>query len=131
VSVRWYAAVVDCHDARAQSRWWAHVLGWHVADEDDDGTVTVLPPHLADTTRKIPPAERCPSLMFQPLPAGEQLKNRLHIDLAPPADSDQQAEIRRLEELGAELIAVGEGDVDWVIMKDPEGNSFCVLSPRD
>jgi hypothetical protein len=49
----------------------------------------------------------------------------------PPADGDQQAEIRRLEAMGAKVIAVGEGAVDWVIMKDPEGNGFSVLSPRD
>ena len=38
--LRWYGAVVDCHDARALSRWWAEVLGWQVAAEDDDGIVT-------------------------------------------------------------------------------------------
>jgi hypothetical protein len=48
----------------------------------------------------------------------------------PPVDGDQQAEIRRLEAKSAKVIAVGEGEVDWVIMEDPEGNGFSVLSPR-
>ena len=40
MSLRWCGAVIDCHDATAQSRWWAEVLGWQVAAEDDDGIVT-------------------------------------------------------------------------------------------
>ena len=33
--------------------------------------------------------------------------------------------------MGAKVIAVGEGEVDWVIMEDPGGNGFSVLSPRE
>jgi Glyoxalase-like domain len=133
VSLRWIAAVVDCHDVRAQSRWWAEVLGWQIAgeDEDEDGLVSVVPPHLIDAAREVPAAERCPGLLFQPVPDGCQLANRLYLTLAPHYDGDRQAEIRRLEGLGATLIAVGEGDVDLIIMEDPEGNGFSVLSPRD
>jgi ABC-type amino acid transport substrate-binding protein len=55
----------------------------------------------------------------------------MYLTLAPPADGDQQAEIRRLEAMGATVIAVGEGEVDLVIMEDPEGNGFSVFSPRE
>ena len=37
----------------------------------------------------------------------------------------------RLEAKSAKVIAVGEGEVDWVIMEDPEGNGFSALSPRE
>ena len=57
-------------------------------------------------------------------------KNRLHFDLAPPADGDQQAEVDRLISLGAQRIDIGQGDVSWVVMADPDGNEFCVLTPR-
>ena len=57
-------------------------------------------------------------------------KNRLHFDLAPPAGEDQQAEVERLVALGAERVDIGQGDVDWVVMADPDGNEFCVLTPR-
>jgi hypothetical protein len=130
VSLRWIAAIVDCHDALAQSRWWADVLGWQVAGEDEDGLVTLLPPHLAGPARERS-ARGCPSLLFQPVPEGQALANRLYLTLAPPRDGDQQAEIMRLEGLGATLITVGDGDMDWVIMEDPEGNGFSVLTPRD
>ena len=52
-------------------------------------------------------------------------KNRLHIDLNP---SDQQAELRRLTALGAARVDIGQGDAEWVVMADPEGNEFCVLA---
>jgi Glyoxalase-like domain len=55
-------------------------------------------------------------------------KNRLHFDLAPPADGDQQAEVDRLLALGATHIDIGQGDVDWVVLADPDGNEFCVLT---
>jgi hypothetical protein len=55
-------------------------------------------------------------------------KNRLHFDLAPPADGDQQGEVDRLLALGATHIDIGQGDVDWVVLADPDGNEFCVLT---
>jgi Glyoxalase-like domain len=129
MSLRWHAVIVDCHDVRVQSRWWAEVLGWEIACEGDDDEIVVLPPHSADKAREIVPADRWPGLLFQGVPEGHQLQNRTYLTPAPPVD--QQAEIRRLEAMGAKVIAVGEGEVDWVIMEDPEGNGFSVLSPRE
>ncbi|WP_324273233.1 VOC family protein [Blastococcus brunescens] len=54
-------------------------------------------------------------------------KNRLHFDLAPTAGSDQQTEVDRLESLGARRIDIGQGDVDRVVMADPDGSEFCLL----
>jgi hypothetical protein len=53
-------------------------------------------------------------------------KNRLHFDLAPSAGSDQQAEVDRLISLGATRIDIGQGEVSWVVLADPDGNEFCV-----
>jgi hypothetical protein len=131
MSLRWHAVVVDCHDVGAQSRWWAEVLGWEIASEGDDGEVVVLPPHPAGTVRELRPAGRWPGLLFQGVPEGQQLQNRMYLTVAPPADGDRQGEIRRVEAMGATVIAVGEGEVDLVIMEDPEGNGFSVLSPRE
>jgi hypothetical protein len=57
-------------------------------------------------------------------------KYRLHLDLAPPADGDRDAEVDRLTSLGATRVDIGQGDVDWVVMADPDGHEFCVLTPR-
>jgi hypothetical protein len=131
MSLRWHAVVVDCHDEGAQSRWWAEALGWEIVGEGDYGEVAVFPPHPAGTIRETGSAGRWPGLLFQGVPEGHQLHNRMYLAVAPPADGDQQAEIRRLEVMGARVIAVGEGEADAVIMEDPEGNGFSVLSPRE
>jgi predicted enzyme related to lactoylglutathione lyase len=57
-------------------------------------------------------------------------KYRLHFDLAPPADGNRQAEVERLVSLGAARIDIGQGEVSWVVMADPDGHEFCVLTPR-
>ena len=129
MGVRWYTVVVDCHDIAAQARWWAEVLGWRTAFEAED-EVVLVPPHALDETRDIPLLERGAGLVFVPVPEGKTVKNRLHIDLAPGPDDDQAAEVARLEALGATRVDIGQGEQPWVVMADPEGNEFCVLTPR-
>jgi predicted enzyme related to lactoylglutathione lyase len=70
-----------------------------------------------------------PGLVFVPVPESKSVKNRLHLDLAP---DDRDAEVARLEGLGARRVQVGQTpDNSWVVLADPEGNEFCVLSTRD
>ncbi len=57
-------------------------------------------------------------------------RNRLHLDVAPPAAGHQRTEVDRLTSLGAPSVDIGQGDVPWVVMADPDGNEFCVLTPR-
>ena len=131
--VRWYSVVVDCRDIAAQARWWAEALGWSLVYEAED-ECCIEPPHALDKSREIPVDERGPGLVFVAVAEDKQVKNRLHIDLAPRADDDQESEVARLERLGARRVDVGQGggeEITWVVMADPEGNEFCVLSPRD
>jgi Glyoxalase-like domain len=132
MSIRWYAVVVDCRDVVAQSRWWAEVLDWRVAYQAGN-EVVLVPPHALDQARVIPRSERGPGLIFVAVPEGKTLKNRLHIDLAPSPDAGQEAEVRRLEDLGARRVDIGQDSdqVSWVVMADPEGNEFCVLGARE
>ena len=131
MSVRWYSVVIDCKDVSAQARWWAGVLGWDVIYEAPD-EVVIVPPYALEKAKTTPVEEQGPGLVFVPVPEGKQVKNRLHIDLAPRADDEQAAEVARLESLGATRTSVGETEAaTWVVMADPEGNEFCILSPRD
>ena len=57
-------------------------------------------------------------------------KDRLHFDLAPPVDGDQQAEVDRLVGLGATRVDLGPGETSRVVLADPDGHEFCVLTPR-
>jgi hypothetical protein len=131
MSLRWYTVVVDSRDVAAQARWWAETLDWRIAFEADD-EVVIVPPHALEPTTDVPLSEQGPGLVFVPVPDGKTLKNRLHIDLAPGPDDDQAAAVQALVDRGAVRADVGQGeDVTWVVLRDPEGNEFCVLSPRD
>src|SRR5262245_7364357 len=119
MAIRWYSVVVDCRDVASQARWWANALGWPIIYEAPEEVIVA------------PPDERGPGLVFVPVPEGKQVKNRLHIDLAPQPADNQAAEVDRLLELGATRADIGQGDdVSWVVLADPEGNEFCVLSSR-
>jgi hypothetical protein len=135
MALRWYSVVVDCHDVAAQARWWAEALGWQVAYEADD-EVVIIPAWAEDAEGEAHDAASFhrfpPGLVFVTVPDGKQVKNRLHIDLAPHTTDDRDAEIRRLLSMGASRVDVGQSaDVTWDVLADPEGNEFCVLSSRD
>ena len=74
-----------------------------------------------------PEPDRVPGLIFESIREQKRGKNRLHLDLRP---DDQDAEVGRLVRLGASRVDVGQGDVSWVVLADPEGNEFCVLRSR-
>ncbi len=131
MSVRWYSVVVDCADVAAQVRWWGEALGWQLVYEAADEAV-IVPPHALTKADSIPVEEHGPGLVFVSVPEGKEIKNRLHLDLAPRAHDDQAVEVARLESLGAKRVQVGQPtDAGFIVMADPEGNEFCVLSPRD
>ncbi len=58
------------------------------------------------------------------------MKNRVHVDLATTSAAHQADLVARLRGLGATPADVGQGDVPWTVLADPEGNEFCVLEPR-
>jgi hypothetical protein len=106
------------------------VLGGEIAYDAVD-EVVLVPPHALTQLEQIPLAERGQGLVFVPVPEGKTVKNRLHLDLAPGPDDDQAAEVGRLISMGARRIDVGQPqDATFVVLADPEGNEFCVLSPR-
>lgn len=132
MALRWYSVVIDCADVGAQARWWAEALGWRMVHEADDECV-IVPSWVDDEALQETPWERVgPGMVFVPVPEGKTVKNRLHIDLAPHTSQDRDAEIARLEGLGATRAEVGQtAEVTWTVLADPEGNEFCVLSSRD
>ena len=66
-----------------------------------------------------------PSVIFVPAQQKKTIKNRLHLDVLP-LDGSQDEEVARLLALGARRADVGQTEVPWVVMADPEGNEFCV-----
>jgi hypothetical protein len=97
---------------------WSRALDWPLVWDQDEETA-------------IQSSHGRPIISWGGPPVREKTgKNRLHFDLAPPADGDQEAEVERLLRLGAKHVDIGQGDVSWVVMADPDGNEFCVLTPR-
>src|SRR5262245_30453533 len=132
MSLRWYTTVIDSHDPRTLASWWAETLGWQTIYETDS-EVVIIPSWVDEEVVASTPWERIgPGLVFVPVPEAKTVKNRLHRDLAPHSSDDREAEIARLVRRGAELADVGQGDdASWTVLRDPEGNEFCVLSSRE
>jgi len=111
----WEQIVVDAEDPPRLARWWAEALGYVIVDEKPDEV----------EIRRTP--DTLPGLLFTTVPDAKTVKNRLHIDLRP---DDQEAEVERLVDMGARPADIGQGNVNWVVLADPEGNEFCVLVGR-
>ncbi|MGL3805632.1 VOC family protein [Paeniglutamicibacter sp. R2-26] len=112
------------HDDAALGQFWADALGWGVSSEGP-GVTNVEPP---DFTWPDPTAV-CIDVVTVPDP--ETVKYRTHIDLATTSLAHQEELVAHLLELGATQADIGQGDVPWVVLADPEGNLFCVLEPRE
>jgi predicted enzyme related to lactoylglutathione lyase len=108
----------DASPGPAVGYFWRDVLEWPLVWDQDGETAIRAPDGTGQFITWGPPL---------PPKAG---KNRMHIDVAPDADGDQGSEVRRLEALGARRVDIGQGDVPWVVMADPDDNEFCVLTPR-
>jgi hypothetical protein len=115
MGLEWEQVVVDAADSVMLGRWWADALGWVVVNDD---------PREFEIQ---PTPDRLPGMIFEPTTAEKAGKNRLHLDFRP---DHQQAEVARLLALGARHADVGQGEQPWVVLADPEGNEFCVLSSR-
>ena len=63
------------------------------------------------------------------MPEPKTVKNRVHLNLASEYVAHQAAEVDRLLGLGATRADIGQGEVPWVVLADPEGNELCVLTP--
>ena len=142
-----FQVVIDCADPHAQARFWAAAIGYEV--EDHDATIRGLleggrvPAALtlevdgvmnwkdavairragADEEEALRPGGR---VLFVRVPEPKTVKNRVHLDLHPPAGT-RDAEVERLTGLGARVLYEhDEMDGRWVTLADPEGNEFCI-----
>ena len=123
VPIRLVHLAIDAADPGRLARFWAAALRWEVAAEED-GAANVWPRGY-----RYPDTVALP-LVILAVPETKTGKNRVHLDLATESATHQAAEVERLLGLGAVRADIGQGDVPWEVMADPEGNEFCVLDPR-
>jgi hypothetical protein len=110
--------VLDAVEPQRLGRFWESALGCERLTDE---------PEVFETRLAI---EGGPSLdlCFQRVPAPASESPRLHLDLLGGARQGQITE--RLLGLGARHLNIGQGEVPWVVLADPEGNPFCVMEER-
>jgi predicted enzyme related to lactoylglutathione lyase len=110
---------ITCDGTREVGYFWSAALGWPLVWDQNE-----------ETAIRAPDGSGPLITWGGVLDAPKVGKNRLHLNIAPPDNIDQRSEVNRLVALGARRIDIGQGEVDWVVMADPDDNEFCLLSPR-
>jgi Glyoxalase-like domain len=84
---------------------------------------------------RIDPAGEGPRLYFQRVPEGKAAKNRVHLDIRVAGREVHGEERRRLVSEKVERLVQAGASLAWandtirgssIVMRDPEGNEFCV-----
>jgi predicted enzyme related to lactoylglutathione lyase len=114
------ALVVAATKPAALARFWSALLGWCVAAESPNEAVVQAP---ADDGWDL-------DLVFAAAAVPKTSQNRIHLDLSSSSGRNQRETAERAMSLGARTVDIGQGDVPWTVLADPEGNEFCVLEPR-
>ena len=117
----------DANDPQLLAGFWALALGYEREpgfDEPDNASI-------------IDPAGIGPAIGFLQVPEGKTAKNRMHIDIRVAGDGpwDMAARELLIREKVPQLVAAGavvvreehyDDHLGHVVMRDPEGNEFCV-----
>jgi hypothetical protein len=93
--LEWEQVVVHSADPVALGQWWATALSWVVVCSSDEEFEIRLEP------------DRLPGLDFVRLDESKKAKSGPHLDFRP---DDQDAEVARLEALGAKRVDIGQGE---------------------
>jgi hypothetical protein len=117
----------DAAEPHRLAAFWALALGY----VDEPGY------DFEDGASLVDPDGALPAIGFLKVPEGKTAKNRMHIDIRVAAGRpvDQTLREQEIRAKVAELVAAGattvredafDGQLDHVVMQDPEGNEFCV-----
>lgn len=132
----------DCSDPHRLAAWWAELLQWVVEPQDPAFIRSMIDGGFASEEDAIdfegqlvwrtgaainpPEGALAPRILFQWVPEGKAVKNRVHLDLRV-GDTDPEAARARAEAMGAVPVGGGaQGPHRWTTYVDPEGNEFCL-----
>ncbi|MFJ3669659.1 VOC family protein [Streptomyces sp. NPDC090106] len=141
-TIKQFQVTFDCAEPARLAAFWCEVLGY-VVPAVPEGFATWEEYH-----RSLPPEKQVayfacsdpsgvgPRLLFQRVPEGKVVKNRVHLDVRAGTGltgaerlSVLEAECARLMALGASHVRTLYADEDnesCVVMQDIEGNEFCL-----
>jgi predicted enzyme related to lactoylglutathione lyase len=111
------AIVLHTPEPAALAPFWSAASGWPVVE-------------AKDVYASLRSEEGGPYLELLRTTDPKTVKNRVHLDVAPYLHDSLSVEVERLESLGAVAVDIGQQNVRWKVMADPQGNEFCVLTPR-
>jgi predicted enzyme related to lactoylglutathione lyase len=105
-----------CQDPQRVAEFWAQVLDGYTAARSGESWLA---------------SGEGPELFFNRMNKSPTIELPIHVDVNVP---DREAELQRLLGLGAKLVetkshTIGELSETWTVMRDPEGNGFCIQSP--
>ena len=105
---RFGGIIIDCQtdDLDAATDFWSAALGYPRKPDDGDDVYKTLQPHERETYVEVQKVSH---------------DSRVHLDIET---DDIEAEVRRLESLGATRVAQIR---DWWVMQAPTGQRFCVV----
>ncbi|MFD8993935.1 VOC family protein [Streptomyces abikoensis] len=109
---------LDATDHRALADWWCTAIGYVRRPVLDGAEWQERWPLLI-----VDPAGAGPLIWIVPVPEPKTIKNRMHLDV--------WGDTERLVGLGATVIRRRDDEIEWDVLADPEGNEFCVFTPRD
>jgi Glyoxalase-like domain len=125
---RLHDVVIDSRHPASAARFWAAALDdYEVAPYDEAElerlrTMGTFDPEN-DPSVLVEAPGVTPRFFFQLVPEPKTVKNRVHLDLRCEA---VETELERLRQLGAALVSEYR---DHLLLRDPEGNEFCLFGP--
>ncbi len=112
---------VDCQDPGRVAAFWNEALGWAGTAVAADGSGATCGPDEGGTY-----------LEFVRVPEAKSVKNRMHLGLNAGTLAELDDELDRLQGLGATIAWEEQfppevaGEYRNVVLRDPEGNEFCL-----
>ncbi|WP_282694310.1 VOC family protein [Streptomyces sp. CC208A] len=127
-AIKEFQVTIDCADPVRLAAFWCEVLGYVMPDAPEDEK----PQYFACSD----PSGKGPRVLFQRVPEGKVVKNRVHLDVRAGTGlvgeerlAVLKAECERLVALGAvcdRVLLADEENESCINMRDIEGNEFCL-----
>lgn len=119
--------VFDCDKPAKLAAFWAGLLEGYAIRAYDDAEIARLAalgltPETDPTVMVDGPG---PSICFQNVEGRRYDNNRVHFDIEV---DDRSSTVEQLREAGAETVRVLP---TYTVMRDPEGNQFCLVDKRE
>jgi hypothetical protein len=136
--------VFDADEPEKLAEFWGLALGY-VSEPPPEGFASweefarsagIPESDFGDRASRVDPAGEGPRLYFQRVPEGKTAKNRVHLDVRAAGPEVRGEHRKRLVSEHVERLVRAGASIAWqtddvsgsaIVMRDPEGNEFCVV----